>query len=359
MGNPHLVLLGPDPADVDVAAGRRARAVPPGAPTSSTSAVGPGADELDPAGLGARGGRDPGLRHRQRAPPPPPPAAGAWSGEPVAVHNPGGTLEVALAPTGSGWPARCRKVADDRRWTTAALDPDGGPGHDARPTRRSPSRLISRDRSASASCSWAWSFPHRRRPRSRPTWTSWPCWSTRPGPTSWPGSSSVGTTPDPATFVGRGKAEELHELSPGRRRRHRRLRRRAVAGPAAQPGEDPRAHGHRPHRGDPRHLRPERPQPRRQGPGRAGPAALPAAPPAGPGPVLQPAGRWHRHPGPGRDPARGGPAPPGAPHGPTRGRPPPGRPPGGPSGGPGPGRGCGRCRWSATPTPASRRCSTG
>ncbi len=38
--------------------------------------------------------------------------------------------------------------------------------------------------------------------------------------------------PDPATYVGKGKAEELRELSDGRRRRHRRLRRRAVARPS-------------------------------------------------------------------------------------------------------------------------------
>ena len=39
----------------------------------------------------------------------------------------------------------------------------------------------------------------------------------------------------------------------------------------------------RPRRADPRHLRPARPQPGGHGPGGAGPAALPAAPPAGPG----------------------------------------------------------------------------
>ena len=38
-------------------------------------------------------------------------------------------------------------------------------------------------------------------------------------------------------------------------------------------------HGHRPHRGDPRHLRPERPHPGGQGPGGAGSPALPAAAP--------------------------------------------------------------------------------
>ena len=48
-------------------------------------------------------------------------------------------------------------------------------------------------------------------------------------------------------------------------------------GAAVQPREAPRAHGHRPHGGDPRHLRPERPQPGGQGAGRAGAAPLPPA----------------------------------------------------------------------------------
>ena len=72
-------------------------------------------------------------------------------------------------------------------------------------------------------------------------------------------------------------------------------------GPAVQPREAARAHGHRPHRGDPRHLRPERPQPGGQGPGRAGPAPLPAAPPArhGPHAVSQQAGGIGTRGGPG------------------------------------------------------------
>ena len=143
--------------------------------------------------------------------------------------------------------------------------------------------------------------------------------------------------PDPATYLGRGKAEELAAAVPGGRRRHRGLRRRALARPAAQPGVDPGSDGHRPHRGDPRHLRPERPDPRRAGPGGAGPAPLPPAAPAGPGPVPQPTGRRHRHPGPGRDQARGRPSPPGPPHEPARGRPPPAGPdPAHPAAGPGP-----------------------
>ena len=169
------------------------------------------------------------------------------------------------------------------------------------------------------------------------------------------------TAPDPATYIGKGKVEELRELCRGRRRRHRRVRRRADPGPAVQPREAARPHGHRPHRGDPRHLRPERPQPGGQGPGRAGPAALPAAPPAGQGQEPQPAGRRHRHPrGPGETQLeidrrrlqrrihkleadlrahRPGTAT--------------------PSARPATGRGSRPSPSSATPTPASRRCSTG
>ena len=174
----------------------------------------------------------------------------------------------------------------------------------------------------------------RRRP-PKPASTSWRCSSTRPAPTSPDRIVQRRTAPDPATYLGRGKAEELLDAVPGGRRRHRRLRRRPLARPAAQPGEDPRPDGHRPHRGDPRHLRPERPHPRGPGPGGAGPAPLPAAPAAGPGPRAQPAGRRDRHPGPGRDPARGRPPAAAAADDPAGGRPASARPhPPGPAPGP-------------------------
>ena len=47
--------------------------------------------------------------------------------------------------------------------------------------------------------------------------------------------------PDPATYVGQGQGGGAGGALAGGRRRHRGLRRRADAGPAAQPGEDPRA----------------------------------------------------------------------------------------------------------------------
>ena len=49
------------------------------------------------------------------------------------------------------------------------------------------------------------------------------------------------TTPDPATYIGKGKAEELRELARRARRRRRDLRRRAHARAAAQPREAVRA----------------------------------------------------------------------------------------------------------------------
>ena len=115
---------------------------------------------------------------------------------------------------------------------------------------------------------------HRRRRRGRPA------------------SCSAATRPDPPTFIGKGKAEELRELCRRGRRRHRGVRRRAHARPAAQPGEDPRPHGHRPHRRDPRHLRPERPHATRARPRSSWrSAALPAAAPAAArASALQPAG---------------------------------------------------------------------
>ena len=43
--------------------------------------------------------------------------------------------------------------------------------------------------------------------------TSWPSWSTARAPTSSAASCSAANAPDAATFVGRGKAEEIAELS--------------------------------------------------------------------------------------------------------------------------------------------------
>ena len=65
-------------------------------------------------------------------------------------------------------------------------------------------------------------------------------------------------TPDPATYVGRGKVDGDPRDRAGDRRRHRDLRRRARAQPAAQPRGPAQGQGRRPDRADPRHLRPAR-----------------------------------------------------------------------------------------------------
>ncbi len=124
--------------------------------------------------------------------------------------------------------------------------------------------------------------------------------------------------PDPATYVGRGKAEELRELSvavdadtvvfddeltPAQSRNLEKLLGRTAIDRTAVI-LDIFAQNASTQEG--------------QGPGRAGPAALPPTPAAGSGPGPLPAGRRHRHPGPGRDPARGRPPAPGAAHEPTR-----------------------------------------
>ena len=105
--------------------------------------------------------------------------------------------------------------------------------------------------------------------------------------------------PDPATYIGRGKALGLRdlseetdadtvvfddELSPAQSRNLEKIL-----------GED----GHRPHGGDPGHFRAERGDRGRQSPGRTGPAPLPPTPAAGPRAGVVPTGRPHRHPGPG------------------------------------------------------------
>ena len=84
----------------------------------------------------------------------------------------------------------------------------------ARATRRSRGGIARRARAARR---------HRRR---------------RPGRTS---TLQRRDTPDPATYVGKGKAEELRELARGARHRPRRVRRRAHARAATQPREAVRA----------------------------------------------------------------------------------------------------------------------
>ena len=106
--------------------------------------------------------------------------------------------------------------------------------------------------------------------------------------------SSAATDPDPATYIGSGKAQELRDGSWSTRRRHRDRRRRAHARPAAPARGGRQGQGRRPHLADPRHLRPARAQPGGQGAGLARADAVPAPAPARLGRVALAPGRWRR-----------------------------------------------------------------
>ena len=168
----------------------------------------------------------------------------------------------------------------------------------------------------------------------------------------------------------RDPAGDLSRQRQGRRtRRPRRGRRgaarrdglRAVAGAAAQSRKGIQGQGHRPHRPDPGNLRPPRAHRRGRAAGRTRPSRLSEV---AAGALLDPPGaparrlRLPRRPR--RNPDRDRPAPdPGADH-PPRAR---------PRAGQEDARAASRqpaatfpirsSRWSATPTPASRRCSIG
>ena len=101
-------------------------------------------------------------------------------------------------------------------------------------------------------------------------------------------------SPDPATYIGRGKVEGLRRDRQGDRRRHGDPRRRARAQPAAQPRGQGQGQGRRPDRADPRHLRPAREEQGGPGAGRAGPAQLHEAAAARLGRQPVAPGRWPR-----------------------------------------------------------------
>jgi diaminopimelate epimerase len=112
LGNPHLVLLGPDPAEVDVAElGTRLQGVHPGGINVEFISVGPGANAITmrvwERGVGETQACGTGSAAAAAA-------ARSWGlvGETVAVHNPGGTLEVALGSDGVRLSGPVRKVAD-------------------------------------------------------------------------------------------------------------------------------------------------------------------------------------------------------------------------------------------------------
>jgi len=112
MGNPHLVLLGPDPSQVDVAGlGPRLQEVHPGGINVEFIAVGSGPDQLT-LRVWERGAGETlacGTGSAAAAA-----AAHSWGlvGDRVAVRNPGGTLTVELGSDGIRLSGPTRKVAD-------------------------------------------------------------------------------------------------------------------------------------------------------------------------------------------------------------------------------------------------------
>ena len=119
----------------------------------------------------------------------------------------------------------------------------------------------------------------------------------------------------PATYLGKGKVEEI--TGPDRGPRHRTCGDglRAVADPAAQSREGLEHQGARPHRPDPGNLRPPRQDQGRRAAGRACASELSAQPA---GAVLDPSGtparRLRIHGRPRRDPDRSRPPPDRRPH---------------------------------------------
>ncbi len=162
-------------------------------------------------------------------------------------------------------------------------------------------------------------------------------------------------------LFGKGKVEELTALIAEREVGPGGDRRAGVAGAAAQPGEGLEGQGARPHRADPGDLRRAGAYPRGRAAGRAGAPELPeVAAGAELDPPRAPARRLRLSRRPRRDPDRGRPA------GARRAH--PAHQAGAGEGGAHPRRAPARrasgCRtrwwrWSATPTPASRRSSTG
>jgi diaminopimelate epimerase len=112
LGNPHLVLLGPDPAGVDVVElGSRLEAAHAGGINVEFISIGPGPDAITlrvwERGVGETRACGTGSAAAAAA-------ARSWGlvGDTVEVHNPGGTLQVTLGSDGVRLSGPVHKVAD-------------------------------------------------------------------------------------------------------------------------------------------------------------------------------------------------------------------------------------------------------
>ncbi len=112
LGNPHLVLLGPDPREVDVRElGSRLQGVHPGGINVEFVAVGPGPDAITlrvwERGVGETEACGTGSAAAAAA-------VRSWGlvGDSVEVHNPGGTLQVDFVGDRLRLSGPVRKVAD-------------------------------------------------------------------------------------------------------------------------------------------------------------------------------------------------------------------------------------------------------
>jgi len=110
-GNPHLVLLGPDPMEVDVAElGPRLQAVHPGGINVEFISVGPGPNAITlrvwERGVGETQACGTGSVAAAAA-------ARSWGlvGETIDVHNPGGALQVMLTADGARLSGPVQRVA--------------------------------------------------------------------------------------------------------------------------------------------------------------------------------------------------------------------------------------------------------
>ena len=322
VGNPHLVLLASDPSHVDVVGeGYRLQAVHPGGINVEFIAIGPGDRRHHPAGVGAGSGGDRGLRHRQhrrrrRRPQLGPGGRHRRRAQP-GRHAPGGAgrrrgpVDRAGAQGGGHRRGRGRGPGG-----STVVTPTDSAFTDTLISRTVRERIVL----------VGVTLPHVTLAHTEAGLDELALLVDTAGADVVDRVMQRRSNPDPATFLGRGKAEELlsvclaadadtvvfdHDLSPAQQRNLEKiLGRTAIDRTAvildifAQNARTPE--------------------------GRAqvelALLALPAPEVAGPGQVVQPAGRWDRYPGPGGDQAGGRPAPPGATDDPARVRPPSTRP---------------------------------